>query len=74
MSSVSSSSVAAHEAPTNSAEQTKATQTGFFFANNIKGTTLDSLSRHVALLPKQLAIAIKKQASSMLSLVLEIAH
>ena len=40
----------------------------------MKGTKLASLSDHVASLPKQLAMVIEKQASSMLELVLEIAQ
>ena len=69
-----SGSAAAPESSLNPTEQAKATQTGSFIANKMKGTKLDSLSNHVASLPKQLAMVIEKQASSMLELMLEIAQ
>ncbi len=69
-----SGSAAAPENPKNTTEQTKTTQTGYLIAKAMKGTKLASLSDHVASLPKQLAMVIEKQASSMLELVLEIAQ
>jgi hypothetical protein len=49
-------------------------QNGYLIANAMKGTNLASLSDHVVLLPKRLAIVIEKQASLMLELVQEIAQ
>ena len=69
-----SGSAAAPETPKNTTEQTKIAQTGYLIAKAMKGTKLNSLSDHVASLPKQLAMVIEKQASSMLELVLEIAQ
>ena len=60
--------------PQTNVNLTEQTLTGSLIASKMKGTKLDSLSDHVVSLPKQLAMVIEKQASSMLELVLEIAQ
>ena len=58
---------------TQSTDQSKkAVQTGTLIAKGMVGTKLESLARHVESLPKQLAMVIERQASSMLELVQEI--
>jgi hypothetical protein len=54
------SSVTAPKAPKNTTEQTKTTQTRSPIVYAVKGMTLSSLSDHVVLLHKQLAMVIKK--------------